>query len=163
MNLLAYIGIGTNIEPRMERMQEALSSLETVGALLKASSIYETSPYGVSEQPSFLNAVAAVATDLTASELHKRLKDLETKLGRQKRERWHEREIDFDILFYGDEVISSPELTIPHADLVNRSFVLIPLAEIAPNIVHPLKGETVEALAVPFRNLSEKAINKIGS
>lgn len=147
----------------MERMQEALSSLETVGALLKASSIYETSPYGVSEQPPFFNAVAAVVTDLTAAELHKRLKGLETKLGRQKRERWHEREIDFDILFYGEEVVSSPELTIPHADLTNRSFVLIPLAEIAPNIVHPLKGETVEAMAVPFRILSEKAINKVGN
>ena len=161
MSELAYIGIGTNIEPRMDRMRTALSALSTAGRVLKVSSIYETAPYGVQAQPAFLNAVAAIVTKYSPGELHDRLKALELELGRQKRERWYEREIDFDILLYGNTSLNTPELIIPHADLLNRSFVLIPLREIAPNAMHPVVRKTVEALSVPFGNTSKEDLHKI--
>src|SRR5687767_7216528 len=100
MSEIAYVGLGTNIEPRMERMNTALAALATVTNVLKVSSIYRSAPYGVQEQTAFLNAVAAVVTEYSPIELHAELKALEIRLGRQKRKRWYEREIDFDILFY---------------------------------------------------------------
>ena len=150
MSEIAYVGIGTNIEPRRNRMDAAIKALNELGKLLRVSSIYESEPYGVEEQPRFLNAVAAITTDLTARQLYTALKDLEISLGRQSRQRWHEREIDFDILFFGNTTVDEKDLIIPHADLIHRSFVLIPLAEIAPNIVHPVLRKTVKELSVPF-------------
>jgi 2-amino-4-hydroxy-6-hydroxymethyldihydropteridine diphosphokinase len=158
---LAYIGVGTNIEPRLDRMRIALTALGSAGSVLKVSSIYETAPYGVQEQSPFLNAVAALVTEYSPAELHARLKELELQLGRQKRERWYEREIDFDILFYGNVSIQTSELIIPHADLLNRSFVLIPLREIAPNAMHPVLRRTIEDLSAPFVDTPIEALHKI--
>src|ERR1043165_203428 len=108
---IAYIGLGTNIEPRAKRMQEATKALETFGNRIALSSIYETAPVGYKEQSDFLNAVMAIETELTDEDLHARLKQLETELGRQHRERWHEREIDLDLLFFDDVMFETPSLT----------------------------------------------------
>src|SRR5688500_10696365 len=102
MSEIAYVGVGTNIEPRMERMKAGLTALSSLAKVLNVSSIYESAPYGVQGQAAFLNAVAAIITEYPPFELYAKLKALEGNLGRQKRERWYEREIDFDILFYGN-------------------------------------------------------------
>src|SRR3954466_76220 len=100
----AYLGIGTNIEPRLERMNQAIHAIGSLEKIVKQSSFYETAPFGFTEQGNFLNAVVHVQTELTLNELHRELQSLEKELGRTKRQRWHEREIDFDILLF-DSVI----------------------------------------------------------
>lgn len=163
MSEIAYVGIGTNIEPRMERMHGSIEALGTIGAVVRTSSIYESAPYGVQDQPAFLNAVVALVVNFSPEELYVRLKQLELHLGRMERDRWHEREIDFDILFFGSATISTPELIIPHADLLNRSFVMIPLREIAPNIVHPILMKTIEELSQPFDSIRAEDLRKVSN
>ncbi|MEP7234757.1 MAG: 2-amino-4-hydroxy-6-hydroxymethyldihydropteridine diphosphokinase [Ignavibacteriota bacterium] len=141
-----YIGIGTNIEPRSSRMNEAIAALEDLGTLTQRSSIYETAPVGYSEQPDFLNAVVLLTTPMEVGNLHTELRRLELRLGRTTRPRWHEREIDFDILFFDELQLVSDELVIPHPESIHRSFVLIPMAEITPEYVHPVLNETIEVL-----------------
>ncbi|HYM19678.1 MAG TPA: 2-amino-4-hydroxy-6-hydroxymethyldihydropteridine diphosphokinase [Candidatus Kapabacteria bacterium] len=139
----AYIGIGTNIEPRIKRIEQAIDELSAFGEVVSSSAVYETTPIGYAEQSNFLNAVVKLHTVLSAHELHSGLKSLEVHLGRQHRERWHEREIDFDMLFFDDDVIETGTLTIPHPELHRRAFVLVPLAEIAPDLMHPILKKTM--------------------
>jgi 2-amino-4-hydroxy-6-hydroxymethyldihydropteridine diphosphokinase len=141
-----YIGIGTNIEPRFDRMEHALLELDALSPVLEKSSIYETGPVGHLDQAHFLNAVVMLKTDLRPEELLAELREMERELGRRHRERWHEREIDFDILLYGKEIVNFDHLRIPHPELHNRKFVLEPLMEIAPQLVHPVLGKTIEEL-----------------
>jgi len=142
----AYIGIGTNIEPRFERIRVAIDSLRQFGIIERKSSIYETAPYGVTDQPDFLNAVILLRTELELHELHTGLRNLEKELGRTERPRWHQREIDFDILFYDDVIFDSENLTVPHSELHHRSFVLVPLNEIAPDFIHPVFRRSMSLL-----------------
>ncbi len=143
---IAYIGIGTNIEPRMERMREAIDALKAGWTVMAESGIYETSPVGFAAQADFLNAVVAVSTLEAPHVLHQKLKALEQELGRQQRERWHEREIDFDILFYDNFIIADTDLTIPHPELHKRLFVIAPLAEIAADLVHPVLQQSIQSI-----------------
>ncbi len=143
---IAYIGIGTNIEPRLSRIEEAIELLRTVGKIINASSIYETAPFGFTEQSDFLNAVVSLEVETDPLALHQKLKDLEIILGRNKRERWHEREIDFDLLMYDQEVIHTENLTVPHPGISTRAFVLVPFSEIAPTLYHPILHRTIESL-----------------
>ena len=116
----------------------------------QVSSLYETAAVGVTDQPDFLNAVAEVATTLSAAALLDALLNLENLLGRKRTFRWGPRVIDLDLLLYGDEQITLPTLTVPHPRLSERAFVLVPLAEIAPDLVLPGDNRTVAEMANNF-------------
>lgn len=145
-----YIGFGSNIGDRLAYIQNAIHALsETEGITLqKISSIYQTDPVGYETQAQFLNGVAAIQTSLPAITLLQILKDIEVVVGRQHRIRWGPREIDLDILIYGDLCLQTEQLVIPHPEMHLRRFVLAPLAEIAPDLVHPVLKETVQTLLV---------------
>ncbi|MBU1992755.1 MAG: 2-amino-4-hydroxy-6-hydroxymethyldihydropteridine diphosphokinase [Patescibacteria group bacterium] len=127
-----YLGLGSNIGDREGNLEKAC---EMVGAL-KKSSIHETEPFGVLDQPKFLNMVCKIETELSPRELLNHVKNIEKKIGRKKREKWGPREIDIDILFYGDIIVDEPDLQIPHPGISEREFVLKPLREIAPDKIH---------------------------
>jgi 2-amino-4-hydroxy-6-hydroxymethyldihydropteridine diphosphokinase len=116
--------------------------------LLRVSAFYENPPLGPRNQPWYVNAVAMVRTRLTPEDLFRALRQIETALGRNRRERWGPRIIDLDLLLYDGEIVSTPELTVPHPEMHRRAFVLAPLAEIAPEAWHPvLKRRAAELLA----------------
>ena len=138
-----FIGLGSNIEPRLERLQLAVNALRSVGEIKRVSSVYETVPVGGVSQPDFLNAVIELKTMLAPLELVQVLKALEKKLGRRERPRWHEREIDLDILFYDNRIVESPMLTVPHPEIHHRAFVLAPMSELDPDFQHPVFHKSV--------------------
>ena len=154
---LAYLGLGTNLGDRESYLAQALKELAGLPTIEigTVSSIYETAPVGLTDQPDFLNLVVSVRTTLSPRELLDALLNIENKMGRVRTVRWGPRVIDLDLLLYGDAVVETPELTVPHPRLSERSFVLMPLAEIAPNLVLPGQEETVE-------KLSEKLLLKPG-
>ena len=145
---VAYIGFGSNIGDRLARIQNAIHTLsKTEGITLqKISSVYKTDPIGYEAQAQFLNGVAAIQTNLPPLSLLHTLKDIETIIGRKHRVRWGPREIDLDILIYGDMCLQMEQLVIPHPEMHRRRFVLAPLAEIAPDFVHPILKETIQIL-----------------
>ena len=145
---VAYIGFGSNIGDRLAHIQNAIHALsETEGITLqKVSSVYQTEPVGYETQAQFLNGVAAIRTDLPPLSLLHTLKDIEALVGRQHRIRWGPREIDLDILIYGDLCLRTEKLVIPHPEMHLRRFVLAPLAEITPDLVHPVLKESVQTL-----------------
>src|ERR1044071_4681695 len=130
-----FIGLGSNIEPREEYLRRAVLALMTIGEVVSVSPVYETTPVGGVAQARFLNAVVELLTPDGPLELLARLRGFEDELGRQVRPRWHEREIDFDILFFEDLVLSSATLTIPHPEIHNRAFVLEPMAKLDANFL----------------------------
>lgn len=130
---IAYIGLGSNVGDRLENLRRAIAALEAPGvSVRKVSSVYETAPVGPI-QPDFLNAVAEVSTGLDAPNLLAVLEKIEAQIGRTPGERWGPRELDLDLLLFGDEVIHEPALEVPHPEMIRRSFVLVPLLEIAPD------------------------------
>jgi 2-amino-4-hydroxy-6-hydroxymethyldihydropteridine diphosphokinase len=140
----AYIGLGSNVGDRVAHLRAALEALAARGVTVtRVSSLYETDPVGP-PQPDFLNAAAEVSTDLSPADLVRTLKAAEADVGREQRERWGPREIDLDLLLYGDETIDEEGLTVPHPELTHRAFVLVPLIEIAPFLDLP-SGEPVTA------------------
>ncbi len=141
-----YLGLGTNLGDRLANLQNAIQSLAPQVHLLTASPIYKTPPWGVLEQPEFLNQVIEGETPLEPSELLRFLKSIEKDLGRVASIRYGPRLIDLDILFYDDMVLDIPGLTIPHPQLTKRAFVLFPLADLAPDLQHPVNGKTVKQL-----------------
>ena len=140
-----YLCLGSNLGNRQENLDWALELLSQRVRLAKVSSVYETEPVGNINQPRFLNMVCEVYTRLEPAQLLTLAKSIETKLGRTGRSN-EPRPIDVDILFYGDQVIETPELVIPHPRMTKRAFVLVPLTEIAPDLVHPVSGKTAKEL-----------------
>jgi 2-amino-4-hydroxy-6-hydroxymethyldihydropteridine diphosphokinase len=141
------IAFGTNLGDRLENLRAALRALPPAVHMQALSPVYETPPWGLAEQPAFLNMVGQGVTALAPLDLLRFLKDLETQLGRQPGVRYGPRLIDLDILFYDDWVVNEVDLTIPHPRIPERAFVLIPLAALAPELQHPLLEETMAQLA----------------
>lgn len=143
----AYLLTGGNAGDRLANLQQARDKIQKVaGAVLKESAIYETAAWGLTAQNAFLNQALLVSTSLEAEELLKTLLLTEQELGRKRIEKMGPRTIDIDILFYKNEIISSAALTVPHPEIANRRFVLIPLNEIAPDFVHPVLQKTISQL-----------------
>lgn len=145
MNLV-YLSLGSNVGDREAHLREANAQLAAIGQVKAVSSIYETEPVEFTQQSNFLNCAVALETDLPPSELMSRLLDIERRLGRERIQKKGPRTIDIDVLLYGDLVLDSANLTIPHPAMAQRRFVLEPLAEIAPEAVHPDRTKTVRQL-----------------
>jgi len=143
---VAYVGLGSNLGSRREMIEQALALLGERVPVVAVSSLRETDPVGLVEQPRFLNAAARVDTDLSARDLLGVLLEVELVLGRERGERWGPRTIDLDLLVYGGESTDEPGLTVPHPRLHERRFVLAPLAELDPGLVVPGRGRVAELL-----------------
>jgi len=141
-----YLGLGSNIEDRIGNLRQALSLLSQKMKVNQVSPVYDTAPVGNTEQPRFLNLVCETTTSLTPMELLTLLKGIETSMGRKSGLINSPRLIDIDILFYNDRIINTTKLTIPHSRLTERAFVLVPLADIAPNLLHPVNGKSIKQL-----------------
>jgi len=141
--MITYIGIGSNLGNRGKNMEEAITLLKEKCGILKSSSIYETEPVGFKDQYWFFNCVVKVDTNLKPIELLDFLQSIEKRLKRVKTIKNGPRTIDLDILFYGDEIINNGRLIVPHPRLHERLFVLIPLKEIAPDLMHPVLKKTI--------------------
>ena len=141
----AFVGLGSNLGERETLIGQALDELAALPetTLIRVSSLYDTEPVGVIEQPRFLNAVAMLDTELTARQLLWNLQRIEARLGRTRSQRWGPRTMDLDLLLYGDLVIEEADLRLPHPELARRAFVLVPLVELDPQLTHPASGLSV--------------------
>lgn len=149
VGVTAYLSLGSNLGDREANLRAAIAQLEVDARMLALSSFYETQPVSVMDQPWFLNCVAAVATDKTPRELLQLALDIETAMGRLRQREKGARNIDIDVVLFGDWVVDEPGLKIPHPAMQQRRFVLEPLVEIAPEARHPVLGKTArELLAV---------------
>jgi 2-amino-4-hydroxy-6-hydroxymethyldihydropteridine diphosphokinase len=149
-----FLGIGANIGNCEKNILEALKNIEEANIkIVKRSSLIETEPYGVSKQPRFLNCVVETETELDALDLLHTLLKIELNMGRVRKIHWGPRVIDLDILFYDSAIIKTDDLKVPHPDIQNRIFVVEPMAEIAPNFVHPIFKRTIKEL---LNDLKEK-------
>jgi len=143
----AYIGIGSNLGYREDNCERAIKLLIANGIMVtKRSSMAETEPWGVKEQPNFINMAVEIKTGLTPEELLRLLKNIEVDVGRLPTSHWGPRIIDLDILLYDDVIMETPDLEIPHPGISEREFVLKPLAEIAPDKMHPVLKKSVKKL-----------------
>jgi 2-amino-4-hydroxy-6-hydroxymethyldihydropteridine diphosphokinase len=147
MDHTVHLSLGTNLGDRAANLKQALASLTPQMRVRKKSDVYETPPWGYTEQEPFLNQAVELTTYLEPEPLLKHLKRLEVALGREATFRYGPRLIDMDILFYDDLVFESPLLTIPHQHLHERGFVLLPMMDIAPDHVHPVLGKSIRELA----------------
>jgi 2-amino-4-hydroxy-6-hydroxymethyldihydropteridine diphosphokinase len=155
-----YLALGSNLGDRMGNLASALERLSQKVTIKKVSSVYETEPVYYKEQPLYLNVVLSAVTKLEPSDLLRFVKGVESDLGRQSSFRNAPRLIDIDILFYSDRVVQTAELTIPHPGIAERAFVLAPLAEIAPGLVHPVTHKKVKDLLSVVDGLG--GVKKIG-
>lgn len=150
--ITVYLGLGSNLGDRQENLDRALDYLSQRLRLGKVSPVYDTEPLGDTDQPHFLNMVCQIFTYLEPAALLTLVKGIEKKLGRTGKS-GAPRPIDIDILLFGEQVIDTPDLVIPHPKMTDRAFALIPLTEIAPDLVHPVSGQTIKQL---LRDMTEK-------
>jgi 2-amino-4-hydroxy-6-hydroxymethyldihydropteridine diphosphokinase len=157
---IVYLGLGSNVGERERNLRDALDLLaEPRLRVLRVSSFYETAPLEVRDQPWFLNAVAEVETDLFPKQLLARIQKIEQQLGRKRVRPKGPRTVDIDILLYGATVIDTEELQVPHPRLAERRFVLEPLAELAPELRHPVTRRTVTEM---LHAVAGQAVRRVG-
>lgn len=155
MSERVFIGLGTNLGERFENLARARALLAERVVVKAVSSVYETKPWGYLDQPDFLNQVIEVETDLTPTKLLNLLKQVEKKMGRETSFKYGPRLIDLDILLVGDRVLHTARLNIPHPQITERAFVLVPLAELAPEMVHPVLYRSVTDLLTELPDRDE--------
>jgi 2-amino-4-hydroxy-6-hydroxymethyldihydropteridine diphosphokinase len=147
-SVVCYVGLGSNLGDRESYLNQAVAQIKLLPEtdFVRHSAWIETAPVGKTDQPYFLNGVVEIKTMLHPVVLLQQLKGIERKLGRVHREVWGPREVDLDILFYGDQLICEDQLTIPHPLLHARKFVLQPMLELAPDLIHPAMEQTIQTL-----------------
>ena len=159
-----WLSLGSNLGDRRDMIEQALTMIARLPgtALGPLSHLYETAPIGITDQPSFLNLAAGVDTTLEAGELLRSLKMVEETIGRQARGKWREREIDIDILLDGERTVDDGDLHLPHPRMTTRRFVLLPLAEIAPDVRHPVTHETISELlrSLPTESEQDRVVDR---
>ncbi|GAA4199142.1 2-amino-4-hydroxy-6-hydroxymethyldihydropteridine diphosphokinase [Pedobacter jeongneungensis] len=150
----AYLLLGGNLGDREGNLKRAIALLEEkTGKVISVSSLYETAAWGKTDQPAFLNQAIALKTGLSALQVLDHALNIEQELGRVRKDKWGERLIDIDLILFGDEIINiSNKLQVPHPHMQYRKFVMEPLAEIAPDVLHPVLGETILAIS---RNIED--------
>lgn len=154
MSYQVYIGIGSNLGKKKENFLEALARIANIpnSKIIKESSLYESEPLGESKQW-YVNGVIEIETELRPELLLKKFKNIERAMGRKKvRKRWGARIIDLDILLFETLILEKRSLKIPHPEIPNRKFVLIPLSEIAPQVIHPVLGKTISELLIKVKD-----------
>jgi len=156
-----YVGIGSNLGDRLANIRKAIELMkEAEIEIIGGASIYEAEPFGYKEQGWFLNSVVKARTELSPGRLWKKLERIEKSMGREREIKWGPRIIDLDILFYGNKILNGRQLQIPHPELHKRRFVLVPLAEIAPRLVHPVFKKTVLELLRDLEDNSQVQLLK---
>ncbi len=156
-----FLVLGGNLGDRLKNLRGALKAIEiSVGQIIEKSSVYETKAWGLTNQPDFLNMVIEVLTEHTAEETLNKIQEIETDFGRIRKERWGSRTMDIDILFFNYEILNTERLTIPHPLMAGRKFVLLPLAEIASEFVHPIFRITIGQLLINCEDELEVARTK---
>ncbi|WP_090769776.1 2-amino-4-hydroxy-6-hydroxymethyldihydropteridine diphosphokinase [Pedobacter soli] len=145
----AYLLLGGNLGDREANLEQAITLLSAqVGEVISVSALYETAAWGKTDQPAFLNQAVALQTNLTALEVLTKALAIEQELGRVRKDKWGERLIDIDLILFGDEIIDIPDkLQVPHPHMQNRRFVMEPLAEIAPEVIHPVLGQSMLSIS----------------
>ncbi|MFZ7256647.1 2-amino-4-hydroxy-6-hydroxymethyldihydropteridine diphosphokinase [Avibacterium avium] len=156
-----YIALGSNLATPVQQLENALQALQQLphSQLVAVSHFYQSKPLGPQDQPDYVNAVACLTTALAPLDLLDQLQRIEQEQGRVRLRRWGERTLDLDILLYGDEIIQSERLTVPHYDMQHREFVIVPLYEIAPNLTLP-DGKNVADLVQQFHHHEMKILQK---
>lgn len=158
-----YIALGSNLSDPQAQLMAALRAMNVLPntQVIAVSSFYQSQPLGPQDQPDYVNAVACLETDLAPLVLLDELQRIEHEQGRVRLRRWGERTLDLDILLYSDQILQSERLTVPHYDMHQREFVVIPLVEIAPDLVLP-KGESVSELAKQFAHHQMSIVKEKG-
>ncbi|THA00792.1 2-amino-4-hydroxy-6-hydroxymethyldihydropteridine diphosphokinase [Rodentibacter pneumotropicus] len=154
-----YIALGSNLDTPINQLNSALQAIKNLPQtrFLAVSSFYQSKPLGPQDQPDYVNAVAKIETTLPPLSLLDELQRIENEQGRVRLRRWGERTLDLDILLYGNEIIQNERLTIPHYDMYNREFVIVPLLEITPDLIFP-DGKKLTEVALNFIDHSMKKI-----
>jgi 2-amino-4-hydroxy-6-hydroxymethyldihydropteridine diphosphokinase len=151
-----YLLLGSNMGNREAFLSKALTEIDAkIGKIIKKSKTYQTEPWGEKEQEDFLNIAVEIETKLKPKKILEKIHEIEKLLDREETYKWGPREIDIDILFYGEEMISEVDLTIPHPFIHERKFTLIPLSEIAPELYHPIMGANILDLLMECEDQSE--------
>ncbi|MEM7106012.1 MAG: 2-amino-4-hydroxy-6-hydroxymethyldihydropteridine diphosphokinase [Bacteroidota bacterium] len=156
MKNILYLHIGSNEGNRHDFLAFARSEIsQLIGEIVRCSGIYETKAWGVEHQPDFLNQALKIYTELTPGKILEIIHKIENRSGRKRTMRWSSRTLDIDILFFNDSIIESNDLTIPHKMLHERNFALVPMAEIAGSLMHPVKEKTIDQLLEECRDKLE--------
>ncbi len=154
MPITAYIGIGSNVGDRKANCRKAIKLLGRAGTVTAVSSLYYTEPVGYRDQEDFINAAASVQTEQSPEGLLEICQGIEEEMGRKRTIRWGPRTIDLDILLFGNKIVNEQDLVIPHPLMATRKFVLVPLAEIAPDFIHPVLRKPVSVLLRELKDTS---------